>query len=307
MLPEGGKLVLMACPTALAMLPIWFEFGRDLLAQIAQEVLLAGDAHEVGVGVAVAHVGERVFVAELLVAGLEVDVGVVGFGGADVFVEVAVVDVDVDAAELVDEADEAGEGDVDDAVELEPGEHLFDGLGGERGALVVPGQDAADGVGGVDLRGVVDLPARRGDRDEQIARDREHGGLFLFGVEAHEQHRVAVRGGEAFFGVLGAVAFVGAEDQEGLGTAAVDRGDEPVGRVDLVELGEDLGGELVGGAQRPDGRWRRRRAARSARRRSGSASTCRATTAAGARLPPVKVIRAVGACAPPGMARLNRC
>ncbi len=68
------------------------------------------------------------------------------------------VDVDVDAAELVDEADEAGEGDVDDAVELEPGKHLFDGLGGERGALVVAGQDAADRVGGVDLRGVVDLP-----------------------------------------------------------------------------------------------------------------------------------------------------
>ncbi len=62
-----------------------------------------------------------------------------------------------------------------------------------------------------------------------------------------------MRGGEAFFGVLGAVAFVGAEDQEGLGAAAVDRGDEPVGRVDLVELGKDFVGELVGGAQRPDG------------------------------------------------------
>ena len=42
----------------------------DLLAQVAQEVLLAGHPHEVRVGVAVAHVVERVFVAQLLVAGL---------------------------------------------------------------------------------------------------------------------------------------------------------------------------------------------------------------------------------------------
>ncbi len=44
--------------------------GRDLLAQVAQEVLLARDAHEVGVGVAVADVVEGVFITELLVAGL---------------------------------------------------------------------------------------------------------------------------------------------------------------------------------------------------------------------------------------------
>ncbi len=48
-------------------------FGGDLLAQVAQEVLLARHPHEVRVGVAVAHVVERVFVAELLVAGLQVD------------------------------------------------------------------------------------------------------------------------------------------------------------------------------------------------------------------------------------------
>ena len=81
--------------------------GRDLLAQVAQEVLLARDAHEVRVGVAVAHVVERVFVAELLVAGLQVDARVVRFGRADVLVVVAVVDVDVGAAERVDDPDEA--------------------------------------------------------------------------------------------------------------------------------------------------------------------------------------------------------
>ncbi len=49
----------------------------------------------------------------------------------------------------------------------------------------------------------------------------------------------------AFVDVLGAVAFVGAEDQEGLRPAGVDRGDQALGGVDLVELGEDLFGEWL--------------------------------------------------------------
>ena len=63
---------------------------------------------------AVAHVGERVFVAELLIAGLEVDAREVRFAESEVLVEVAVVDVDVGAAERVDDSDEAREVDVDD-------------------------------------------------------------------------------------------------------------------------------------------------------------------------------------------------
>ena len=104
-LAEAGKVVVIACPTAFATVSSCPQDVRrvDLLAQVAQEVLLAGDPHEVRVGVPVAHVVERVFVAELLVAGLEVDARVVGFGRADVLVVVAMVHLHVDAAERVDE------------------------------------------------------------------------------------------------------------------------------------------------------------------------------------------------------------
>ena len=47
--------------------------GADLRLGLAQEVLLARGAHEVGVGVAEAHVVERVLAAQPLVAGLDVD------------------------------------------------------------------------------------------------------------------------------------------------------------------------------------------------------------------------------------------
>ena len=89
----------------------------DLLSQVAYEVLLARHAHEVRVPVAVAHVAERVLVAELLVPGLEVDFGVV-FGADPVDVVVAVIDVDIHAAQRIDDVDEAREVDVDDSVEL---------------------------------------------------------------------------------------------------------------------------------------------------------------------------------------------
>ena len=57
------------------------DLGGDLLARLAQEVLLAGGADDVVVGVAVAGVVERVEPAERLVAGLDVDLLVVLGGG----------------------------------------------------------------------------------------------------------------------------------------------------------------------------------------------------------------------------------
>ena len=51
---------------------------RALVGGLAQEVLLARVAEEVGVGVAVAHVGERVRADEPLVARLDVDRRVAG-------------------------------------------------------------------------------------------------------------------------------------------------------------------------------------------------------------------------------------
>ena len=101
------------------------DAGRQLLARLAEEVLLARGADEVVVEMAEAHVLERVVPAHPLVAGLDVDLRGPGFG-RDV---VAAVDVDVDAADRVHRVGEAGEVDVDDVVDLEPGE-LLDHLEG---------------------------------------------------------------------------------------------------------------------------------------------------------------------------------
>jgi len=86
----------------------------------------------------------------------------------------------------------------------------------------------------------VALAAGGGDVHQQIARYREHRGLFVVGVEAHEQDRVAVRGVVTVEGVLGAHAAVRAEDQKGLRAAAVDGLDHSLGGVYLVQLRKHL-------------------------------------------------------------------
>ena len=78
----------------------------DLLLELPQELLLARGADDVGVLVPVADVVERILAADLLVARLQVDRRVVGLVSR-VVVEVAPVDVDVGAAELVDGLAEA--------------------------------------------------------------------------------------------------------------------------------------------------------------------------------------------------------
>jgi len=84
-----------------------------LVGDLAQEVLLARGAEEVVVAVAVADVVERVGAHELLVARLHVDRRVVlARRRRRVVVVVAPVDVDVDAADVVDRALEAVEVDV---------------------------------------------------------------------------------------------------------------------------------------------------------------------------------------------------
>ena len=82
---------------------------RDLLLERPHELLLAREPVVVVVGVAEADERERVGAAQPLVAGLQVDVGEVGRGAAVVVVVVAAVDVEPDAAELVDDLAEAAE------------------------------------------------------------------------------------------------------------------------------------------------------------------------------------------------------
>src|SRR5206468_11897314 len=99
--------------------------GADLRANLAQEVLLAGRPHEVVVGVAVPHILERLLAAQLLVAGLNVDDSVVlAVPEPRVVVEVAAIDVYVNAPERIHTLPEPVEADVDVVVHREPGELL---------------------------------------------------------------------------------------------------------------------------------------------------------------------------------------
>ena len=110
---------------------------------------------------------------EPLVAGRDVDRRVAGDGGV---VVVLAVDVDVDAAEVVDDVDEADEVDVDEVVHRQAGERL------ERRDRQ---RRAAVGVGGVDAVGA---PAR--DLDTQVARDRQHRDALGARVDAQQHDAV---------------------------------------------------------------------------------------------------------------------
>src|SRR3954447_21154918 len=219
--------------------------GAGGVAQLAQEVLLARRAHEVVVAVAVADVVEGVLAMELLVARVDVDRGVVLAVG--VVVEVVAVDVDVDAADVVDDLAEAAEVDLDDVVDLE----RLAGLGEQ--ALDRPDRQprAAQLVRRVDAVAVV---AR--DVGLEVARDRHHRGRVSVRVQPHEQDRVRPRL-EPELPV--AVALVGAQDHDRLrlaGLGAVDLGDldrRPALPLDHVDdrprLEEARGGDRAGGEQ----------------------------------------------------------
>ncbi len=168
-----------------------------------------------------AHVLERVVTAHPLVAGLEVDLrGLVLLGDV-----VAAVDVDVDAVDRVHGVGEAGEIDVDDVVDLEPGE-LLDHV--ER-LLRATGR-----VGGVEL---VDADAR--DVHAQVAWDGEQRDPVLVRVDA-QQHR-RVRTARV---ALRVEALVRAHDQDRLRIAPLDLAElvlQALQRVVVVESRRDVG------------------------------------------------------------------
>ncbi len=176
-----------------------------------------------------AHVLERVVPAHPLVAGLDVDLRGPRFG-RDV---IAAVDVDIDAADRVHRVGEAGEVDVDDVVDLEPGE-LLDHLEGlVRTAL---------GVGDVEL-----VDADPGDVDLQVTGDGEQRDRMLVGVDAEQD-----RGVGAAWVALRVEALVGADDQDRLRGAAVGLGELVAQRGERVVVGEPLGdvGEVEQDADR---------------------------------------------------------
>jgi hypothetical protein len=94
--------------------------GRDLLLQRLEEELLARVAEEIGVEVAVPHEGECIRGVQPLVARKQVDLGHARTVGG--IAQVAMVDVDPDATEVVHELREAAEVDGDEVVDRQPGE-----------------------------------------------------------------------------------------------------------------------------------------------------------------------------------------
>jgi hypothetical protein len=207
--------------------------------------------------VAVADVVERVPALELLVAGVDVDRRV-ALAAAGVVVEVVAVDVDVDAADVVDGAPEGPELDADHVVDREVVarrvlEQLLDRLDGQPLAAVLE-------------RGVDLVAAVAGDLDGEVARDRHDGDRVAVGVGADEQHRVRARLEPE---LLVVEAGVGAEQQDRARAAGL--GARDLGDVDLhaalpeerlrhvVDLEHDRGRER-GPAHRHDEEHRQQRA-----------------------------------------------
>ena len=122
---------------------------------------------------------ERLLPGQVLVPGVEVDRRVVL--AVRVVVEVAVVDVDVDPAEVVDDVSEADEVDRDDVVDRDAGQ-LLDGL--ERPAR------PAVGVGLVDPPAEGQLARTAGNGNDEVARERHHRDDLLLRVGAQKHDRV---------------------------------------------------------------------------------------------------------------------
>ena len=90
------------------------------------------------------------------------------------------------------------EADVDDAVQLQAREDFaLDRFRRQHHPALGAAELVADRVGGVDLFFGIALAVPGLDVDHQIARDRQHRGLALFGVEAHQQDRVASAAGSS--------------------------------------------------------------------------------------------------------------
>ena len=123
---------------------------------------------------------ERLLAVQLLVARLEVDLRVAARAADGV--DVAVVDVHVDAVQLVDEELEAVEVDRDQVVDVDAGE-LLDGV--ERAGRPTRRERRVDAVGRDCCRLVVAV-----DRHDEVAREREQRQRVLLRIGPDEHDRV---------------------------------------------------------------------------------------------------------------------
>ncbi len=158
------------------------EAAREPILQRLDEELLARDAVEIRVGVAVAHEVERLLAVELLVAGLEVDRREAARPA--LCIEVAAIDVGVDAAELVHEELEAVEVDGDQVVDGEAGQLL------DRVECSARPADRPRGVDAIRRRRRRRIAV---DGNDEVTREREQRQRLQLRVGPHEHDRVGAR------------------------------------------------------------------------------------------------------------------
>lgn len=158
--------------------------GCDLVHAGLHELLLALDAADVALFIAVAHVGDSRLAVHVLHARLQVD-DQAAVVVPRVFVVHALLDIDVDAADGVDDFLEGLDVD-DDVVVHVDAEEVLDGALRELLACLRAALGTAVGVGGVDL-----IPAVPLDFDAGIARDGHQRGLVFLRVERRDHQRVA--------------------------------------------------------------------------------------------------------------------
>ncbi len=208
------------------------EAGREAVLQRLDEDLLARGAVDVRVRMAIADVVERLLAVEHLVPGMEVDRCRPGVR-SDV---VAAVDLDIHAVQLVHEQLEPVEVDGDDVVDRQAGQ-VADGVERAFRAARRPGR--VDPVGRARHVGAVAV-----DRDDEVARERQHRERVVrrVGADEHDGVRARARDAEA----LGAGARVIADDQRrrGLGRRR-DRVEVLLRLHDALRVGADRVQRLV--------------------------------------------------------------
>ena len=154
------------------------QLRGDLLLHRLQEELLPGIAVEIRVEVAEPHVGEGVRGIHTLVSRQQIDLRHTrAVGGVT---EIAVIDVEPDAAEIVHELRKAPEVDRDEVVDRQPRERAHGLDASER---TTERERSVDPISRVRM-------ARTFDRRDQVTGEREHGERVRPGIGPNEDQRV---------------------------------------------------------------------------------------------------------------------
>ena len=206
------------------------NFGNDrrrskFVDDGGDKFLLALDATDIALGVSIANVGDGVGAVEMLKARVKID-DEPAVVIPRVLVIHALFDVDIDAADCVNEIDEGVSVDDDVVIDVDA-EKIFDGALGQSNAAV--------GVSGIDF-----VEAAIAELDAGIARDRKQRGLIGQRVDGGDDERIGAP--DVVFALVDAhnqdSGFVG--DLEELLILLNDVGDL---RIDVGQIFERVRGE----------------------------------------------------------------